>query len=144
MKTSKLMRVTVVTGMTLAAIGSMPLAHAEASTGTAKKSVMVSCPNDGHLSRNYTCSSLSSGDLYHRKYTNNRASTWYTKNDGSSITARVGYNRAGSTSWSGWFSQSSGTTKTGSWSGVSYCSSTVGLLEVRGQQTFQTPLADCS
>lgn len=39
MKTSKLRRATVVTGMTLAAIGSMPLAHAEAATGTAKKSV---------------------------------------------------------------------------------------------------------
>ncbi|MCZ1005922.1 hypothetical protein [Streptomyces lydicus] len=116
----------------------MPLAHAEAATGPAKTSAMVSC------TRNYTCSSLSSGELYHQKYTNNRASTRYKKTGGSSITARVGFNRAGSTSWSGWFSQSSGTTKTGNWNNISYCSSTVALLQVPGQQTFQMPLADCS
>ncbi|WP_382466501.1 hypothetical protein ACFIN9_40915 [Streptomyces noursei] len=144
MKTDKLKRATVVVGVALAAIGSTPLAYAEGAPGAAKVSVTASCPGDGHLSTNYTCTSLSSGELYHRKYTNNQASTWYTKTSGSGITARVGYNRSGSTQWSGWFSQSSGTTKTGNWANVTYCSGTVGLLQVEGQQTFQTHLTACS
>ncbi|WP_407548678.1 hypothetical protein QOM21_05940 [Streptomyces sp. Pv4-95] len=143
MRIRKITRATAVAGMTLAAIGVMPIAHAEGASGTTK-ALMASCPGDGHISRNYTCTTLGSGELYHQKYTNNRASTWYKKTGGGSITARVGYNRSGSTAWSGWFSQSSGTTKTGSWSNVTYCAGTVGLLEVRGQQTYQTPLANCS
>ncbi|MFI0220145.1 hypothetical protein [Streptomyces lydicus] len=69
MKTGKLKRATVIVGVTLAAIGSTPFAHAEAAPGAAKASVMANCPGDGHLSTNYTCTSLSSGELYRRRYT---------------------------------------------------------------------------
>ncbi|MYT33092.1 hypothetical protein GTY73_30925 [Streptomyces sp. SID8354] len=126
-------------------MGTTHLAHAESPSSTGKAvAYAAGCPGDGRIARNHSCSSLSSGALFHQKFTNDKASTSYKKTGGSSISARLGFNRAGTTKWSGWFSQGSGTTKSYSWSGVTYCSSTVGLLEVKGQQTFQTPLASCT
>ncbi|WP_274912103.1 hypothetical protein [Streptomyces sp. WZ-12] len=145
MNVKKLVRTTAMAGVTLVAMGTTPLAHAESLSGTGNAvAYAAGCPGDGHLTRNHTCTSLSSGALFHQKYTNDKASTSYKKTGGSSISARLGFNRAGTTKWSSWFSQGGGTTKSYSWSGVTYCSSTVGLLEVKGQQTYQTPLANCT
>ncbi|WP_093799949.1 hypothetical protein [Streptomyces sp. Wb2n-11] len=132
-------RAVAVTGLTLAALGATTTAQAETRSPSGEAVTVASC---GTLSRGYVCTTLSSGTLYHRKYTNDIASTWYDKDSGGSITARLGYDGAGY-KWTGWFTQSAGTTKTGTWSDVSYCNATIGRLEVSGQQTFQTPLADC-
>ncbi|MFI1200677.1 hypothetical protein ACH4VR_14705 [Streptomyces sp. NPDC020883] len=145
MKVKKLVRATAMTGVTLMAMGTSPLAHAESPSNTGKAvAYAAECPGDGRIARNHTCTSLSSGALFHQKFTNDKASTSYKKTGGSGISARLGFNRAGVTKWSGWFSQGGGTTKSNSWSGVTYCASTVGLLEVKGQQTYQTPLASCT
>lgn len=145
MKLTKFARATLAAGVTLVALGTATTANAAPATPQNHAvASAASCPDDGRLERNYTCTSLGSGELFHRKYTNNKASTWYKKTEGSSITARVGYSVNGTDHWGGWFSQSSGTTKSGNWSGVSYCSSSVGMLHVKGQQTFQTPPADCT
>lgn len=144
MKMHKIARVAAVAGMALTSIAVTTAAHAQEAHPRAAVALAAGCPGDGQIDRNYTCTSLSSGALFHRKYTNDKASTWYVKTSGGTISARLGYNRGGVNHFGGTFSQSSGTTKTSSWNGVTYCSATVGLLNVSGQQTFQTPLASCN
>jgi hypothetical protein len=101
------------------------------------------CPSSGQIDVNYVCTSLSSGGLFHRKYTNDVISTWYVKTGGSTITAKLGFTAGGTTRWSNSFTQSSGQTKTYSWSntGVAYCTLTVGIISVVDQGQFQTPQA---
>ncbi|MEU4199588.1 hypothetical protein AB0F64_06515 [Streptomyces sp. NPDC026294] len=140
----KIARMAAVAGMALTSIAVTTAAHAEEARPRPAVALAAGCPGSGQIDRNYTCTSLSSGVLFHRKYTNDVASTWYTKTSGGTISARLGYNRGGSSHYGAKFSQSSGTTKTSTWNGVDYCSSTVGMLTVDGQQTFQTPLASCS
>ncbi|WP_137235449.1 hypothetical protein [Streptomyces sp. BPSDS2] len=68
----------------------------------------------------------------------------YKKNSGSPINARFGYNMAGSIKWAGRFNQSRNTTKNTTWKDayvIKTCKSTVGMLDVTGQQTFNTPPA---
>ncbi|WNI16032.1 hypothetical protein [Actinacidiphila sp. ITFR-21] len=115
-------------------------------TGTPRETTApatAGCPGDGHLDTNYVCTSLSGGGLFHRKYTNDVISTWYTKTGGSAITAKLGFSASGKTHWGGSFTESSGQTKTANWSGtgVAYCTLTVGLISVAGQGMFQTPQA---
>lgn len=66
----------------------------------------------------------------------------YQKNSGSAINARFGYSYSGANHWAGYFNQSSGTTKRSTWTNAyvqSTCKSAVGMMQVTGQQTFQTP-----
>ena len=65
----------------------------------------------------------------------------YRKDSGSSINARFGYSYSGTNHWAGYFNQSSGT-KRATWTNAyvqSTCKSAVGMMQVTGQQTFQTP-----
>lgn len=142
----KAARTAAVSGMALASIAMSSAAYAVDATPRAAASAKLAaagCPGDGHISRNYTCTSLSGGALFHQKYINDKAATWYVKTSGSKITARLGFTKSGNSRWGTTFSQSSGTTKRTTWSGVTYCSSTVGLMSVNGQQVYQTPLATC-
>lgn len=71
--------------------------------------------------------------------------TWYEKTGGGTITAKLGFNYAGTNTWGSTFTQSAGTTKSASWTRYwsTDCYSTVGLLSVTGQGTFQTPAGTC-
>ncbi|MBQ0987689.1 hypothetical protein KBZ10_24855 [Streptomyces sp. F63] len=135
-------RLAAATGFAIAALGATTTAHAETRAPAGEVGVQTSCPSSGSIDRAYVCTSLSSGVLFHRKYTNDVASTWYSKDSGGRISARLGYDGAGS-KWTGYYTILSGQKKTGSWSGVAYCNSTIGKMQVKGQQTFQTPLANC-
>ncbi|MEU7733621.1 hypothetical protein AB0B51_10875 [Streptomyces griseus] len=95
-----------------------------------------------------SCTSLSSGELSiflsSAATVENRLNVVvsYKKNSGSSINARFGYSYSGSNHWAGYFNQSSGTTKRTTWNNAyvhSTCKSAVGMMQVTGQQTFQTP-----
>lgn len=101
------------------------------------------CPSSGQIDTNYVCTSLTSGGLFHRKYTNDVISSWYVKTGGSAITATLGFSGGGVTKTSAKFTESAGQTVTKSWSGtgVAYCTLTVGILTVDGQGSFQTPQA---
>ncbi|MEU6125983.1 hypothetical protein [Streptomyces sp. NPDC047123] len=108
------------------------------------------CPGDGYNGGpNSRCTSLTSGALFHSKYHPNATSgaikTWYKKTGGGAITVKLGYTKGSTTHYGAAVKQSSGTTKSKSWT-TSYdgiCSSTVGIMSVSGQGIFQTPSAHC-
>lgn len=95
------------------------------------------------------CTSLSNGILTHWKSLssdNNSTNirTRYYKSGGSTVSVRVGYIYNGSTTYSSYFSISSGSGTTKTWNkwGDYYCSSTTGVLNYSGG-TFQTPTTHC-
>ncbi|MDT0616088.1 hypothetical protein [Streptomyces lancefieldiae] len=92
------------------------------------------------------CTSLSNGIVYHKKDYNNptRMYTTYSKTGGSSVSVRLGYSMSGSTTYSGYFTISSGQTVQKSWSknGAYMCYNSTGVLNYSGG-TFQTPTAHC-
>ncbi|WP_231626979.1 hypothetical protein [Streptomyces apocyni] len=70
----------------------------------------------------------------------------YEKKSGSRITAKLGYSFKGSNYWGGQFTQSKGQVKQKKWSRTAWntkCNSTIGMLWVKGQGTFQTPPGTC-
>ncbi|MFG3403983.1 hypothetical protein [Streptomyces sp. NPDC048142] len=102
----------------------------------------------GNCGYTASCTSLSSGQL--RIFLSSAATVdnrlnvvvSYKKNSGSSIKARFGYSYSGSNRWAGYFNQNRGTTKRSTWTNAyvhSSCKSAVGMMQVAGQQTFQTP-----
>ncbi|MCX4970892.1 hypothetical protein OHA98_40375 [Streptomyces sp. NBC_00654] len=71
----------------------------------------------------------------------------YAKNSGKRIKARIGYERAGKNHWKGWFYLKAGKTKTKLWNDAypqKGCPKFIGKIQVKGQQTFQTPPASCN
>ncbi|MDQ0986171.1 hypothetical protein [Streptomyces sp. V2I9] len=105
----------------------------------------VAAGNCGYVE---SCTTLSSGRLSiflsQASTVENRLNVVvsYRKDSGSSINARFGYSYSGSNHWAGYFNQSAGTTKRSTWTNAyvhSTCKSAVGMMQVTGQQTFQTP-----
>ncbi|THA26251.1 hypothetical protein E4198_17535 [Streptomyces sp. RKND-216] len=135
-------RTAALAGVTVAALGTATTAQAESRSSEGQASLMASCPSSGYIFRYKTCTTLSSGVLTHAKYTNDVTWTEYEKDSGSRIYRRLGYQGNGN-GWGGWGYQSSGETDAKTWTGLEYCNATIGVMEVSGQQTFQTPLADC-
>ncbi|MDF3140697.1 MULTISPECIES: hypothetical protein [unclassified Streptomyces] len=92
------------------------------------------------------CTSLSNGVLVHKKDYNNPTKLWthYGKTGGSTVSVRLGYSLSGSTTYSSYFSISSGQTVTKYWekSGSYMCYNSVGVLNYSGG-TDQTPAAHC-
>lgn len=98
---------------------------------------------------NLRCTSLSNGvlthgkrDLYPDPYTG--ITTTYYKSGGSSVSVRLGYSMSGSTTYSSYFTISSGQTVTKSWQkfGDYLCYNSTGVLNYSGG-TYQTPAAHC-
>lgn len=101
----------------------------------------------GNCGSTTSCTQLSSGELTiflsSASTADNRLNVVvsYRKDSGSSINARFGYSYSGTNHWAGYFNQSSGTKRT-TWNNAyvqNTCKSAVGMLQVTGQQTFQTP-----
>ncbi|TJZ99508.1 hypothetical protein FCI23_45480 [Actinacidiphila oryziradicis] len=80
--------------------------------------------------------------LQHYKYTNDVATTAYYKTGGSAVSVKVGYAQGSSTHYSVSSTISSGGSKSATWTGVAYCTTTVGLLSA-SSGTYQTPPAVC-
>lgn len=135
--------------VTVMAIAALNATTAHAATPPRPAGVQAAdCPGDGHSGGGNTCTSLSSGAVFHTKTlgANVTITTSYTKESGSAIKARLAYSYKGTSYWGGWFSQSAGTTKYKSWTNYDSsfrCAPTIGLLQVNGQGTFQTPVATC-
>jgi hypothetical protein len=98
---------------------------------------------------NLRCTKLSNGVLSHGKRDlyptyGTGINTTYYKSGGSSVSVRLGYNMNGSTTYSSYFTISSGQTVTRSWkaSPSSLCLNSVGILNYSGGH-FQTPAAHC-
>ncbi|MFG2398446.1 hypothetical protein [Streptomyces lydicus] len=131
-----------------AAISATPAHAATVTNHSAAALQSADCPGDGHTGGGNTCTSLSSGAVFHTKTlgANVTITTSYTKDSGGAITAKLGYSYKGTSHWGGQFSQSAGTTKYKSWTSYDSdfrCAPTIGLLQVNGQGTFQTPVATC-
>ncbi|MER5212325.1 hypothetical protein ABT063_17500 [Streptomyces sp. NPDC002838] len=143
-----------VTGATLvSAMATMGVASADDGSSTGDVSILTAgCPSSGYPNPgnpSESCTSMSNGALFHRKFHPNasvtRVESKYVKVSGSAITAKLGYNYSGTNYWGSTFTQSSGTTKTKTWdrSYNFWCNTTVGLLNVTGQGSFQTPISRC-
>ncbi|WP_053164847.1 hypothetical protein [Streptomyces noursei] len=131
-----------------AAISATPAHAATVPNRSAAAIQTAGCPGDGRTDGGNTCTSLSSGAVFHTKVlgANVTITTSYKKESGGTITAQIGYSYKGTSHWSGQFSQSAGTTKYQSWTNYDSafrCAPTIGLLQVSGQGTFQTPVATC-
>ncbi|GAA3305030.1 hypothetical protein [Streptomyces cinereospinus] len=107
------------------------------------------CSSDGYTVTGLPierCTTLSNGVLVHKKDYNNPTRIWttYDKTGGSTVSVRLGYTLSGGTTYSGYFSISSGQTVQRSWSrsGAFMCYSSTGLLDYSGGH-FQTPAAHC-
>ncbi|MEU5398869.1 hypothetical protein ABZ348_06155 [Streptomyces sp. NPDC005963] len=108
------------------------------------------CSSSGYTaggSPSHRCTSLSNGILTHGKwddypYTGIR--TIYYKSGGSAVSIRLGYTMSGSTTYSSYFTISSGQTTTKNWSkfGDYRCYNSTGVLQYSGG-TYQTPAAHC-
>ncbi|MFI6767341.1 hypothetical protein [Streptomyces sp. NPDC050355] len=136
--------------MTLATLGAATTAQAQTPHAGTKAPVLYAqdCPGDGKMGTGVVCTSLSSGAVWHVKghSPDLRITTTYDKTSGGRITAKLGYNYKGRTSWGGQFTQVSGTTKSKSWTvwdEAQWCAPTIGVMWVKGQGTFQTPSAGC-
>lgn len=108
------------------------------------------CDSSGYTaasSPSVRCTSLSNGVLTHGKsdaYPYTHIYTGYYKSGGSSVSIRLGYSMSGSTTYSAYFTISSGQTVTKSWDkfGDYLCYNSVGVLNYSGG-TYQTPAAHC-
>lgn len=144
---------TAIRGMAATALALLTMASAtgaaQASPApTAATALAANCPGDGKVGPGAACTTLSSGELFHYKFSNGprfEVVSYYQKTSGSKIVGKLGYSYKNKTTWGSSFTQTSGTRKTSTWhpSGISQCSPTVGLLSVQGQRIFQTPLANC-
>jgi hypothetical protein len=146
--THKMARSVVVAGLMVGAMGATGSANATTSAPSGDVSAQEACPSSGQIGYGRVCTTLSSGRLFHDKTQGSgpvNVRTWYEKSSGGTISAKLGFNYAGTTTWGSQFSQSSGTTKSASWdrNWSSDCYSTNGMLSVSGQGTFQTPSGTC-
>ncbi len=129
-----------IAGVTVTALGTTTAASAAPMTPVAIQA--QSCPSSGHLQRGWSCTSLSNGQLHHRKFTNDQANTYYEKTGGGATSIRLGINSGSGNTYKSAVSISSGQTKTASWS-VDYCRSSIGLMLASGS-TYQTPPTSCN
>ncbi|MET8831707.1 hypothetical protein ABZX40_38425 [Streptomyces sp. NPDC004610] len=90
------------------------------------------------------CTTLSNGILTVKQASSGVVSTAYYKSGGSTISARLGYSRSGSSHYKPAVSIAVGATSRATWSlsASAYCTSTIGLLSYSGG-TYQTPASHC-
>ncbi|MEU6277368.1 hypothetical protein ABZ871_33955 [Streptomyces populi] len=110
----------------------------------------IDCDHSGHTGDpRERCTKLENGWMVHGKKTVDnytRAYTRYEKNGGGSVSLKLGYTRNGSEHWSSYFTMRSGDSKVKSWNYGHMnleCTSSIGLLQQRGQDKRQTPIAKC-
>jgi putative hemolysin len=110
------------------------------------------CSHDGYTATGdprQRCTKLDNGYLFHWKNTvdtGTRAYTSYDKTGGGSVSVRLGYSYNGTEHWSSYSSIGSGNSKSKSWGFGERnrdCKSTIGLLQQRGKDKVQTPIAKC-
>jgi hypothetical protein len=117
-------------------------------------SATAGCPSSGYPTPgdpSASCTSMDNGALFHTKFhpdaSKTRIQSSYVKTGGGSITAKLGYNYSGTNHYSASFTQRSGTTVKRHWDRNDYnfwCKTTIGLLSVNGQGSFQTPISHCN
>ncbi|MEV6699264.1 hypothetical protein AB0M68_19120 [Streptomyces sp. NPDC051453] len=110
-------------------------------------SAVTYCDSSGYTSigePTERCTSLSNGILAVHQGSSGVVGTSYYKSGGSTISAKLGYSRSGTSHYASSVSIGSGQTKSATWSlgSGAYCSSITGLLSYSGG-TYQTPSSHC-
>ncbi|GGV97306.1 hypothetical protein GCM10015535_68470 [Streptomyces gelaticus] len=96
----EIVRSAAVAGLTVAAMGGTGAAQASTSAPSGDVSVQEACPDNGQIGYGRVCTTLSSGRLFHDKTQASgpvNVKTWYEKSSGGTITAKLGFNYAGTT-----------------------------------------------
>ncbi|MGM0350876.1 hypothetical protein [Streptomyces sp. Adlamb9] len=90
------------------------------------------------------CTSLSNGILTVHQGGSGTVGTSYYKKSGSTVSAKLGYSRGGTSHYASAVSIGSGQTKSHTWSlgADAYCSNIFGLMN-SGGSTYQTPTSHC-
>ncbi|MFJ1562566.1 hypothetical protein [Streptomyces mirabilis] len=110
-------------------------------------SAVTYCDSSGYTSTNEPverCTSLDNGILAIHQGSSGVIGVSYYKSGGSTtISAKLGYSRSGTSHYASAVSISKGQTKTATWSlGASaYCSNIIGLMSAGS--TYQTPTSHC-
>ncbi|SED27182.1 hypothetical protein SAMN04490357_4344 [Streptomyces misionensis] len=109
-------------------------------------SAITYCDRSGYTATNEPmerCTSLDNGILSVHQASNGVVGTEYYKKSGSTISAKLGYSRSGTSHYASAVSIGSGQTKRVTWSlGASaYCSNIIGLMSAGS--TYQTPTSHC-
>jgi hypothetical protein len=104
----------------------------------------TTCPSDGYITKGDRCTTLSNGVLSVRTVSaGNYAAVNYYRKDGGSLSAKLGYERSGSTTYSSYINMS--TTPfhyERSWSYSASCAVVYGKLLTSGGTLYITPAAD--
>ncbi|MFB8771465.1 hypothetical protein [Streptomyces broussonetiae] len=128
----------------LAAVAVMIASISLATATPAAAAGATSCPSDGYITRWDRCTSLSNGVLSLRTVSaGNYITVNYYRSSGSSLSAKLGYERSGSSVYSSYINMS--TTPfhyERSWSVSASCAVVYGKLLTSGGTLYVTPAAD--
>lgn len=104
----------------------------------------TSCPSDGYISRGDRCTSISNGVLYIGTVSaGNYAAVNYYRSEGGSLSAKLGYERSGSSIYSSYINMSDTPRHyERNWSFSASCSVIYGKLLTSGGTLYVTPAAD--
>ncbi len=131
-------------GARAAIVGVAALAALGINAVPASAAGATSCPSDGRITQWDRCTSLSNGVLSVRTQTSgNYVTVNYYRTGGSSLSARLGYERSGSSVYSGFINMTSAPFHyERSWNVSASCSAFYGKLVTSGGTTYITPPAD--
>ncbi|MFE9629240.1 hypothetical protein [Streptomyces sp. NPDC006527] len=128
----------------IAAVAVMIAPFSFATATPAAAAGPTSCPSDGYITRGDRCTSLSNGVLYVGTVS---AGNWihvnYYRSSGGSLSAKLGYERSGSSVYSSYINMS--TTPSHyerTWSVSASCAVVYGKLLTSGGTLYVTPAAD--
>ncbi|WP_328884722.1 hypothetical protein [Streptomyces sp. NBC_00299] len=119
-----------------------PLSIATAAPAAAAGA--TSCPSDGYISRWDRCTTISNGVLSVRTVSaGNYITVNYYRGSGGSLSAKLGYERSGNSTYSGYINMSNTPFHyERNWSVSANCSAVYGKLLTSGGTLYVTPAAD--
>lgn len=128
----------------IAAVAVMIASISFATATPAAAAGATSCPSDGYISRGDRCTSLDNGVLSVRTVSaGNYITVNYYRKSGGSLSAKLGYERSGSSTYSSYINMSTAPFHyERSWSVSASCSVVYGKLLTSGGTLYVTPAAD--
>jgi hypothetical protein len=128
----------------IAAVAFMLVSVSLTTAASASAAGPTSCPRDGYITRGDRCTSLSNGVLSVQTVSaGNYVAVNYYRSSGGSLSAKLGYERSGSTTYSSYIDMSAAPRHyERSWSFSASCSAIYGKLLTSGGTLYVTPAAD--
>jgi hypothetical protein len=131
-------------GRAVAAVAVMIASISLVTATPAAAGGMTSCPSDGYVTSGDRCTSLSNGVLsVHTVSAGNYITVTYYRSSGGSLSAKLGYERSGSSIYSSYINMSTAPQYyERSWSVSASCAVVYGKLATSGGSLYVTPAAD--